>query len=252
MDKKIDIHTHVLFGVDDGSKTLNESIEIIKYLRNLGIYDIILTSHYIKDTKYQSNVTDRLKKIEELKEKLIDINIDVNIYLGNEVFMCDEVVELYKKNEIATLNNSKYMLVELPLANYFRNCNNILCELAEIGIVPIMAHPERYRFIQKDKKRIFEILEYGCLLQCNIDSLIGKYGGEAKKITKWLLKNNLVSFVATDTHKVSNSKELEKAYKKLKKIVGEDIYTKLVYDNPKKILDNTNINNVYFEKENNW
>ena len=144
------------------------------------------------------------------------------------------------------------MLVELPLGNYFRNYLNVICDLTNIGIIPIMAHPERYIFIKNDKNRIKEMLEYGCLLQCNIDSLIGNYGKEAKKIAKWLLKNDLVTFVATDTHRVSNPKDLEKAYKKLKKIVGEERYHELTYLNPKCVLEDKDIRNHYLEKENDW
>ena len=250
MDKIIDIHSHVLYGVDDGSRTLKESLEIIDYLKSVGIYDIVLTSHYIKDTKYESDVKTRTEILEKLKSKLNDK--DVKLYLGNEVYLCDELVELYKNKKITTLNNSKYMLVELPLVNYFSNFQNVLCEINELGLIPVMAHPERYRFIQKNKKRINEILDYGCLLQCNIDSLTGKYGRDAKRVMKWLLKNDLVTFVATDTHRVGDKVKLEKAYKKLKKLVGEERYEELTYSNPKRILNSKNIKNKYFEKENNW
>ena len=250
MDKIIDIHSHVLYGVDDGSRALEESLEIIEYLKSTGIYDIVLTSHYIKDTKYDSDVEKRSKIINNLKNKITDKN--VNIYLGNEVFICDEVIDLYKRKQITTLNNSKYMLIELPLSNNFKNYQNVLCDITDNNIIPIMAHPERYKFIQKDKERINELIEYGCLLQCNIDSLTGKYGNDAKKIMKWLLKHDLVSFVATDTHRVGNSKELEKAYKKLKKLVGEEKYLELTYINPKRVLEDKNIDIKYFIKENNW
>lgn len=239
MDKKIDIHTHVLYGVDDGSKSLNESLEIIDYLKSVGITDIVLTSHYIDGTNYKINVSERKKRLEKLKKATQDKN--VNLYLGNEVYLTDSVVSLFNTKEICTLNNSKYMLVELPLSNYLRNYQNILCDINEAGLIPIMAHPERYRFIQKDKTKISEILDYGCLLQCNIDSLIGKYGRDAKKVMKWLLKKDLVSFVATDTHYVSDNKKLEKAYKKLKKIVGEEKFIELTYQNPKRALENEKI-----------
>ena len=102
MDKKIDIHTHVLFGVDDGAKTIEDSLAIIDYLKSVGIYDIVLTSHYIKDTKYQSTVADREERIKELREKITDD--EVNVYLGNEVFLCDEVIDLLNKKELTTLN----------------------------------------------------------------------------------------------------------------------------------------------------
>ena len=237
MDNKIDIHTHVLPGVDDGSKTIQDSLETIEYLKNIGITDIVVTSHYIRNTSYNVNVKEREKILKQLKKKVED----VNLYIGNEVFLCDEVVDLYNKKEICTLNNSKYMLVELPLSTYYNNYPNAICSLNELGIVPIIAHPERYGFIKKDKKRVYELLEYDILLQCNIESLIGKYGKEAKKTAKWLLKKNLVSLVATDTHRVGDLKKINKAYKKLEKIVGKKKYEELVYLNPKRILENQEI-----------
>ena len=174
--------------------------------------------------------------------------------MGNEVYLCDEVVDLYRKKEICTINNSKYMLVELPLSSYYKNFPNALCDLNEHKIVPIIAHPERYKFIQNDKDKISKILEFDCLLQINIDSLIGKYGRKAKKIAKFLLKKDLVSFVATDTHYVSNPKVLEKAYKKLKKIVGEEKYNELVYLNPKRVIENKTIEEKfdYINKGKTW
>lgn len=251
MDKIIDIHTHILPGVDDGSKDISESIDIINYLNKSGISDIVLTSHYIKNTKYCYNELTRKNILDTLRKKLN--NDSINLYLGNEVYLNEEVVKQLKEKEISTINNTKYMLVELPLTGYLYNFQDILCSLNDNGIIPIIAHPERYEFIQKDNSRVKELLEFNCLLQCNIDSIIGKYGKKAKKAFKWLLKNNLVSFVATDTHYVSDNKKLDKAYKKLKKIVGKDKFTKLTYDNPLSILSNKDIegNLEYLIKEEN-
>ena len=252
MDKIIDIHTHILPGVDDGAKSINDSLEIIDYLKSVGITDMVLTSHYIKGTNYNFNVLTRAKIINELRKEAVDKG--VNLYLGNEVFLCDEVLDLLEKHEIYTINNSNYMLIELPLSNYMKNFASIICELNDYGIIPIIAHPERYSFIQKDKNRIGELVEFNCLLQINVDSLIGKYGRKAKKISKWLLKKNAVSIVATDTHYVSDPKKLIKAYKKLKKIVGEDKYKELVYYNPKRILENKELKGNFdcFRKEQTW
>ena len=251
-DRKIDIHTHILPGVDDGAKSINESAEIIEYLKGLGVTDVILTSHYIRGTSYQYNTKSRINILNNMENILKNNNI--RLYIGNEVYLCDEVVELYKSGEICTLNNSRYMLVELPLTSYYKNYPNALCELNDIGIVPIIAHPERYRFIQKDKRNINELLEFRCLLQINIDSLIGKYGRKAQKIAKFLLKKNLVSFVATDTHYVSDPKKLAKAYKKLKRIVGEEKYKELVYLNPKRVIEDKTIEEEldYINKGKTW
>lgn len=239
MDKIIDIHTHILPGVDDGSRNIEESIDIINYLYSVGITDIVLTSHYVIDTTYNYNQLVRVKLLDTLKEKLNNDNI--HLYLGNEVYLTEKIIDLLESHEISTINDTKYMLVELPLSGYLNNFQNILCDLTSYGIVPIIAHPERYNFIQKNKKRIRELLEFNCLLQCNIDSLTGKYGNKAKKIMKWLLKKNLVQFVATDTHYVSSDKELKKAYSKLEKLVGKEKYKELTNLNPQKIINNEEV-----------
>lgn len=251
MDKIVDIHTHILPGIDDGSHNIEESIDIINYLYSVGITDIVLTSHYVLDTSYNCNQLIRSNLLNKLKEKLNNDNI--HLYLGNEVYLTDKVIDLLEAHEISTINNTKYMLVELPLAGYLNNFQSILCDLNSYGIVPIIAHPERYDFIKKDKNRIIELLEFNCLLQCNVDSLTGKYGKHAKKIMKWLLKNDLVQFVATDTHYTDNSKKLEKAYNKLKKIVGNDKFIELTNTNPTKVLNNKEIvgNLEYLIKEEN-
>lgn len=239
MDKIIDIHTHILPGIDDGSRNIEESIEIINYLYSVGITDIVLTSHYVCDTVYNYNQLVRVKLLNNLKEKLN--NDKIHLYLGNEVYLNDKIIDLLESHEISTINDTKYMLVELPLAGYLNNFQSILCDLNSYGIIPIIAHPERYQFIQKNKKRIRELLEFNCLLQCNIDSLTGKYGKRAKRIMKWLLKKDLVQFVATDTHYVSSDKELKKAYNKLEKLAGKDKYDELTYLNPNKLLNNQDI-----------
>lgn len=249
MDKIVDIHTHILPGIDDGSRNIEESIDIINYLYSIGITDIVLTSHYVADTAYNYNQLVRVKLLNTLKEKLNNDNI--HLYLGNEVYLTDKVIDLLETHEISTINDTKYMLVELPLAGYLNNFQSILCDLNSYGIVPIIAHPERYSFIQKNKKRVRELLEFDCLLQCNIDSLIGKYGKRAKRVMKWLLKNDLVQFVATDTHYVDDDKKLKKAYNKLKKIVGTDKFLELTCTNPTKILNSQEVlgNLEYLIKE---
>lgn len=249
MDKKVDIHTHILPGIDDGAHDIEESIRIINYLYNVGITDIVLTSHYVPNTIYSYNQLVRVKLLSTLKQKLNNDNI--HLYLGNEVYLSEEVIDLLEKHEISTINDTKYMLVELPLTGCLNNFQSILCDLNAYGIIPIIAHPERYEFIQKDKKRIRELLEFNCLLQCNIDSLIGKYGKRAKKIMKWLLKKDLVQFVATDTHSVNNKEEIIKAYNKLEKMVGEKKFNELTNINPNKVLENKNVqgNLEYLIKE---
>ena len=251
MDKMIDIHTHILPGVDDGAKDIDESIQIIQYLYEKGITDIVLTSHYIPNTKYNYNQIARDRILANLREKLN--NNQVRLYLGNEVYLSENILDLLEQHEISTINNTRYMLIELPLTGYVNNLQNILCELTDYGIIPIIAHPERYEFLQKNPKRICELLEFNCLLQCNVASLTGKYGKKAKKLIKWLLKNDLVQFVATDTHCIEEESILENAFKKLKKLVGSVKFEELTLRNPFKMLRNEHMegNLEYLIKEEN-
>lgn len=247
MVRKIDIHTHILPGIDDGAKNIEESLEIIDYLSKCGITDIVLTPHYIQDTNYKANENLKDNLLRELHEKVSNPNI--NLYLGNEVYICENIIDLLERHEISTLNDSRYMLIELPLTGYINNLQNILWELSSYGIIPIIAHPERYQFIQKNRNRVKELLEFNCLLQCNVDSLTGKYGKKAKKLMKWLLKNNLVHFIATDTHYIEDSSELNWSYKKLKKLVKESYYNDLICNNQIKALEDKEIdatNNLQF------
>ena len=155
----------------------------------------------------------------------------------------DDILELFKKKKLTTLNNSKYMLIEFQF-NEITNKNFAMIEkLIDNGIIPIIAHPERYLFLQGDKSLIDDLIDMGCILQCNVLSIIGKYGNKAKKLFKYLIKNDLVTFVSTDIHSLSVVGDIEKSYKKLYKLVKEDKYKKLTYTNPKKVINNEDIIN---------
>ena len=241
MDRMIDLHNHSLPGVDDGAKTFEEAIDNIEFLKEKKITDIILTSHYMCDTDYVVEVSERRKILEKLK--LHYKNDNINLYLGNEVYVCDSdiLLDLIKKEEITTLNGSRYLLIEFPLHQRVHHIDQLLCELNDKGIVPIIAHPERYRMFQKDYKKILELLEYDCLLQCNLGSISGQYGSKAKKYMKWLLKHNLVSFIATDFHHIPSKDTFNKSMKKLNRIISKEKKEELLYKNPKCVLEDTKI-----------
>lgn len=240
MNKMIDIHNHSLHSVDDGAKDLKEAITNIKYLSSLGFKDIILTSHYNFNLNYTKNVLERITLLKELKSSTKELN--VNLYLGNEVYIneANALITLLNENKITTLNHSKYLLIELPFNQKINHVENIICELNEVGITPIIAHSERYSYFNLED--IKKLLEYDCLLQCNLTSLVGHYGKHAKKQIKKLLKAKLVSFLATDFHHLKN-KNIKKSLRKLNRILTKEEQNKLLYENPLKVLENQNINN---------
>lgn len=237
----VDIHNHTLPFVDDGAKDFEDAVSNLEYLKNIGVTDVILTSHYIEKSNYKADVKERNEILTELQK--LAKNFGINLYLGNEVYITDEdtLLSLLKEEKITTLNNSRYLLIEFPLWQKVSGIDRVICALNEKGIIPIIAHPERYSYIQKDFNKIYDLLEYDCLLQCNIYSYAGKYGRAAKKTIKKLLKEELVSFLATDLHKVPSSDSLLKAKRKLEKKLDSTYYRKLTIENPEKVLNNKSI-----------
>lgn len=233
----IDIHCHLLYGIDDGSKSIKESIEAIKELKEVGYTDIILTPHYIKDSNYNSSYKNNIKLLNTLKKELESLSIDINLYLGNEIYIDNDILKLLQENEISSLNDTKYTLIELPMSGEYENYEEIFKELIDNGIKVILAHPERYYSFQKDYNKVLELEEIGVLFQSNIESIIGKYGKGAKKMIKRLLKDRKITFLATDMHHVKHDyNDYYKAYKKIQKIISLEEFNKLVNVNPKKII----------------
>ena len=145
-----DVHSHILFGIDDGSRTISESIELLKKLKSVGFNNVILTPHFILDSTYNSNYEANIKIYNELKERLLNENIDINIYLGNEIFIDKNVPTLLEKNIITSLNETKYVLVEFPMHNKLLNIEDILYEIRSKGYEVVIAHPERYDAFKED------------------------------------------------------------------------------------------------------
>ena len=234
----VDMHCHLLFGIDDGSKSIESSIKALKNLSELGYTDIILTPHYISETRYTSSKNNNFQLLKELRGKLYDNNIKINLYLGNEIFVNYDILDLLKEDIISSLNDSNYLLIELPMSGEFSGYIEVFLELINYGYKIILAHPERYISFQKDYSKILELEEIGIYFQCNIESITGGYGHHAKKMIKRLLKENKISFLATDLH--HNKKDYNvylKAKKKFLKYMTIEEYNKLINDNPRKIIN---------------
>ena len=169
-----DLHTHILYGIDDGVKTIEESIKILNDLATRGVTDIVLTPHYIEDTTYNANNEEKRKRLEVLKQKLSDKKTNINLYLGNEVYIDENIPNLLEK-EISTINGGKYILMELPLNSKSLILDEVLYKLSKLNLIPIIAHPERYSSYYKDYDFFSNLIEKGCLLQLNLGSIYGSY-----------------------------------------------------------------------------
>ena len=234
----IDVHSHLLYGIDDGAKDIRESIIIIKYLNEIGIKDIIITPHYINCSSYNSPKNNNIILLDNLKLGLKKYNIDTNIYLGNEIYIDKNISKLLSEDIISSLNNSKYLLIELPMSGEKEDYQDIFLDLIKEGYKVVLAHPERYISFQKDFNKIYELNDIGVLFQCNIGSIIGEYGRDAKKTLKRMLKEDLVFVFGTDIHhKKDNFDFLRKSKKKLKKYITEEKMNDLLENNAKKIIN---------------
>ena len=139
-----DMHNHILFSIDDGSKNIESSIEMLKKAQENGIDEMILTPHYILNSKYNANNELKNKLLDELKERCEVEGINIKLHIGNEVWADEGIPELIKKGEISTLNNSRYLLIEFPLHNEDKRAQQIIFEIISHNYIPIIAHPERY------------------------------------------------------------------------------------------------------------
>ena len=239
----IEIHCHLLPGIDDGVKTFDEAINTIKKMQELGYKEICITPHYIKGTSYTCNNEKKLSLLKELQDKLNENNIDIKLYLGNEIFVDENIKELIKKDEVSTINNSRYVFIELPRNDSINKIEDIIFSLKSKGLVPIIAHPERYMIFKSDYDLLYDFIDRGVLFQVNFESISGKYGKDSKKLAKYILKHNLATLLGGDVHHDTSIffDKFNKNKKKIVKLVKEDKFNELISINPKKILNNESL-----------
>lgn len=232
----IDIHSHIIPNVDDGARSVEETFNILKEAQEAGFTDVILTSHFLLNY-YETNAQELIFWKEKLQEVLKKQGTKINLHSGMEIYITNQMEELLENKKILTLANSRYMLIELPLATNVKYFDYVVYYLEAKGIKPIIAHPERYKCVQKDPDIVEEYIEKGCLIQCNYGSIVNLYGREAEKTIKTLLKKNQVHFLGSDVHRENGTYLIIlDAIKKIRKIIGENKINELTTINPKKIL----------------
>ena len=218
----IDIHSHIIPNVDDGARSVEETFNILKEAQEAGFTDVILTSHFLLNY-YETNAQELIFWKEKLQEVLKKQGTKINLHSGMEIYITNQMEELLENKKILTLANSRYMLIELPLATNVKYFDYVVYYLEAKGIKPIIAHPERYKCVQKDPDIVEEYIEKGCLIQCNYGSIVNLYGREAEKTIKTLLKKNQVHFLGSDVHRENGTYLIIlDAIKKIRKIIGEN------------------------------
>lgn len=235
----IDIHSHILPYVDDGAKDVDTAFEMLKMAKEASTTAIVLTPH---SNLYENdkNLLFELNFVfEAFKEKVKKENIDIDLYLGGEVFANSKIIELAEKRQLPTINNSRFMLVEFDFYTSASYIMQTVKKLATMGYVPIVAHPERYECIKKSPSNALEILNNGGLLQINKGSIINDFGANTRLCAFELLNHRLAQFVASDAHSSHHrNTDMELAFDIINHELNSEMATKLFKTNPMAVLNN--------------
>ncbi len=157
----IDFHSHILPNIDDGSRSIDETFNLIKEAKEAGFEAIISTSHYMENY-YETDTPEREVWVNAIYENLQAKNIDIKLYLGNEIYMSENIIKLLEQAKASTINDTSYVLFELPLNAEPMNLYDIIYEMLQYKLVPILAHPERYTFVQKEPELIQDLIRERC------------------------------------------------------------------------------------------
>lgn len=237
-DKYYDIHAHILPGIDDGARTLEESIQMAEIAYEQGVRHMIATPHYYPG---RMNVARSLvnQVYEETKQAFATNLPDMTLSLGNEVYAREGMMEALKSGEAISLAGSRYVLVEFDYSTDFGKMKKNIVDLLQYSYRPIIAHVERYDLFHKQWSAIEEVLNMGCLLQVNVSTLSGTFFQKETQLVKKLLKNQMVHFVASDCHGSDYRMPVMRPIQdKLFDRYDQDYMDAIYYQNPQKIFNN--------------
>lgn len=237
----IDFHTHIIPNIDDGSRSVEETFNLIKEAKEAGFEGIILTSHYIENY-YETDTPERDVWVKAISDTLKTKGIETNLYIGNEIYISEKIMDLLINRKASTINNTSYVLFEMPLNAEPMNLYDVIYSLQENKLVPVLAHPERYSFVQKEPELVYDLIQKGVLMQANYGSILGQYGENAKMIVKKFLESNMIHFLGSDVHRQNSIyKKVPQALEEIRTIIGDEELEKLTTTNPKLALDNKRI-----------
>ena len=246
----IDFHNHILPDVDDGSKSTDISLEMLRFAQSQGITEVVNTVHFQHPKMEKKLISYEIikKKTDKLQNLLNQNKIDIKLHFGSEVYFLPNLMRI-KNNPLTTFGNGKYMLIEFPLIQVPELQKKHLFDLKLSGVTPIIAHPERYITVQDDLSMVTTWLEAGCLIQVDAGSILGKLGKKSKEVAEKILKNGWCQIIGSDSHDNSNRNFcLREAHDYVMRWIGVD-GKKMFSDNPKKVLEGNPIH-VDFDYDN--
>ncbi|WP_047983566.1 tyrosine-protein phosphatase [Ornithinibacillus californiensis] len=220
----IDIHSHILPGIDDGAKTMTDSLVMAQAAVKQGIHTIIATPHH-QNGQYINEKQDIKLYVDQLNENLQEANIPLTVLVGQETRINGDMIEELQSGVIATLNNTKYVFVEFPSGEVPRYSEQMLFDIQVAGYTPIIVHPERNRQIAEHPSILFNFVQKGALTQVTAASLVGKFGKTIQKLSHQLVDHNLTHFIASDAHNTTTRGfVMQEAYQILKQEHGNSAF----------------------------
>ncbi len=236
-DRFIDLHSHFVFGLDDGARSLDESLAMLEQAAENGIEHLLATPHAteLTDDRFSEQVLRQFGLVQEEARKK---GIPVRLSLAAELFFSRRLMEWLRYPWATFANNQKYLLFELPLFDLPDGVGEFIFECRLKGITPILAHPERYLYLHKKLDKLFSFFQQGCLIQINAGSIVGQFGQAVQEMALRFVKANFVHFIASDAHetKQRNYKVLLRSYEELQKTVDDATLNMWFYENPAKAL----------------
>lgn len=219
----IDLHCHILPGVDDGAKNMEDSMDMARTAVEEGITHVLATPHY-KNGHWDVVKGDLLPLVDEVQAELDARGIPLTIFPGQEVRITGELMEDIAADDIQFIDEgNQYVLIEFPTPSIPAYTESLFFELQRSGVTPIIVHPERNHAVLKDPNVLLPFIERGALAQLTAASYTGGFGKEIQQVSTKLIEANLVHFIASDAHNVkSRSFHMRAAFDKLEKEYGKD------------------------------
>ena len=228
----VDIHSHILPGIDDGSKNMSETLKMLEIAKTEGITHIIATPHY-KSRHDNANPNMVNKILNEVQQAAYNSGIDIKLYQGNEIMYHDSMCEELDSGYISCMCSTDYVLVEFYPTDSYQYIRNSLDEIISEGYQPILAHIERYECILETVSRAVELRRMGIEIQANASSIVGKSGKKVKKLIHTLLGEQVIDYIATDSHRCEGERmpSIKESVKQLYKRYDYRYVNKILYGN---------------------
>ncbi|MCL6457985.1 MAG: protein tyrosine phosphatase, partial [Gorillibacterium sp.] len=217
----IDIHTHILPGLDDGAASWDDTLKLARAAAAEGITTMIATPHHANGN-YTNQALAVIEHTRQINEQLSAAGVLVTILSGQEIRVHDDLLEAWQRKELLTLANSHYILIELASFQIPKEINELIHELNIMKLKPIIAHPERNAEIARHPERLAELIEQGAFAQVTTHSLLGGFGKRVEKLAWSLCRSGLIHIVSSDAHHVERRGfKLRKAYEMIHERMGE-------------------------------